>query len=158
MDKLKGLLIIVCWFSSIFFLFTSPREISNVYSVNNAQGVAIRIDNIVLTQKSCGKSYSSKCDYIEISANYLKSGIPVKNIIQIEPGVLPFGVTLLQKQVWSTQREALKIYQAGSVHNAFLSNSGIYYLKKGSYFPFAYLFLFSILWLGVNAIIIAKRL
>lgn len=157
MDKLKGLLIIACWFSSLFFLLTTPREIINVYSVNNAQAVNIRIDDIYLSEETCTKHNNSKCDYIEISATYLESGQPVENIIQIEPGVLPFGIILLQKQIWSTQRAALETYQADSVQSAFLSNRGIYYLKKGSYFPFAYLFVFSILWLGVNALLIAKR-
>lgn len=154
LKKAKALLILSAWGISILFIIGIPGEVKTVHSVNNATPVKLKIDKMFLTSESC--SVINLCDHLHIEATNMTTKLPVKNRIEVEPGVFPFGLSIHRKQVWSTERQYLEEYKPGEVYDGYLASNGRYYLSRGSYFPFAYLLSFAVIWLGGNAIVMLK--
>ncbi|WP_226667528.1 hypothetical protein [Microbulbifer aggregans] len=155
-EKLRALLVLTAWGFSIFFVFGAPGEISNVYSVNSATPERIKIENIYLTSERCG--IRKLCDHVQFVAKNTATNLLVKERVGIEPGIFPFSVSSNRKNIWSSQRKYLGNYKVGEIYDAYLGNNGRYYLSKGSYFPFAYLFALSVVWLVGNAIVMARKI
>lgn len=153
--KLRGIFLLLLWLCSILLLIGTPDEIKNVYSVKNAPAEKVEIKNITLTSESC--RVRNYCDHIKFEAIHLDTGLPVESRIEVAPGIFDFGVSFQRKEVWSTKRKYIDQYQVGKVYDVYLGENGSYYLSQGSYFPFAYLFVFAVLWIAGNAVLIAKK-
>lgn len=154
LQKIRAFFVLAAWGLSILFVVGAPAEVQSVYSVKHAAPEKLIIDHIYLTSESCG--VKRDCDRIQFEATKLSTGLPVESRIEVEPGVFHFGVSFQLEQSWSTKRRYLDVYQAGEIYDAYLASNGIYYLSQGSYFPFAYLLMFSVAWLLGNAIVIAR--
>ncbi|QFT54590.1 hypothetical protein [Microbulbifer sp. THAF38] len=156
LEKLRAVFLLSAWGCSILFIVGAPNEVEIVYSVKNTAPEKLRIEKAYLTSESCG--VGKKCDRIKFEATNLATNSPVEERIDAEPGIFPFGVSIGRKQIWSTERSYLEEFNVGEVYDAYLASNGRYYLSQGSYFPFAYLLAFSVLWLVGNAVVIANRL
>ena len=154
LKKVRALVILAAWGCSIIFIIGAPGEVKLVYSVKHARPEKLRIENVSLTSESCG--VRQICDHVKFEARHLETNLAVQQRIEVEPGIFPFGVSVLHRQIWSRQRKYLNLYKAGDVYEAYLASNGRYYLSRGSYFPFAYLLACAIAWVMTNVILIIR--
>jgi hypothetical protein len=150
-DKLKAVSILGIWLFSILFVFGLPSELKIIHSLKNAKPLKVQLNTVRLVKSNCGRPRYT-CKNVYVTAIDPSTKKPIDERIRIEPGRVGYNIG-----PYSLEKKDLEKYKVGQIHNLYMANNGIYYLSKGGYFPYLYLFIFSIVWLCGNAIIIIKR-
>lgn len=150
-DKLKAVSILGIWLFSILFVFGLPSQLKIIHSLENANPLKVQLNTVRLVREDCRRP-GETCKNVSVTAINLSTKKIINKRIWIEPGRIKYGIG-----PYSWVKKDLQKYQVGQIHNIYMASNGRYYLSKGSYFPYLYLFIFSIIWLCGNAIIIIKR-